>query len=141
MRLATFLVVLAACNDLRGFEGTWQGSRVGDTPVLTVGPGTDATLAIDHIDRHGLHGALTITGIVDHAAFDSLAGAEADAISDMSFSGSPLRVYLGFVAVTDTGGEALAMIALYDDHRIEVRVMRGGTVPLYGIYALGEAPP
>jgi hypothetical protein len=138
VRLATFLVVLAACNDLRGFEGTWQGPRVGDTPVLTVGPGADATLAIDHIDRHGLHGELTINGIVDHAAFDSLPGAEADAISDMSFSGSPLRVYLGFVAVTDTGGEALAMVALYDDHRIEIRVMRGGTVPLYGIYALAE---
>jgi hypothetical protein len=138
VRLATFLVVLAACNDLRGFEGTWHGARVGDTPVLTVGPGTDATLAIDHIDRHGLHGELTVAGLVDHAAFDSLPGAEADALSDMIFSGSPLRVFLGFVAVTDTGGEAFARVALYDDHRVEVRVMRGGTVPLYGIYALVE---
>lgn len=138
MRLATFLVVLAACNDLRGFEGTWQGARVGDTPVLTVGPGTEATLDIGHIDRYGLHGELTIAGLVDHAAFDSLPGAEADALADMSFSGSPLRVYVGFVAVNDTGGEAFAFVALYDDHRVEVRVMRGGTVPLYGVYALGE---
>ena len=109
-----------------------------EVTVLTVGPGTDATLAIDHIDRHGLHGELTVTGLVDHAAFDSLPGAEADVLSDMTFGGSPLRVYLGFVAVADTGGEALALVALYDDHRVEVRLMRGGTVPLYGIYALDE---
>ena len=140
VRLATFLVALAACNDLRGFEGGWHGPRVGDVPVLTVGPGSDAQLAIDHIDRHGLAGELTIAGLVDHAAFQSLAGAEADVLSDMSFGGSPLRVYLGFVAISDGGGEAFALVALYEDRRIEVRVLRGGTQPLYGIYALAEDP-
>ncbi|HSN27960.1 MAG TPA: hypothetical protein VLT45_16840 [Kofleriaceae bacterium] len=130
--------MLAACNDLRGFEGGWHGSRVGDVPVLRVGPGSDCALEIDHIDRHGLTGALTIAGLVDHGAFASLPGAEADVLSGMSFGGSPLRVYLGFLAIPDGGGDAFAIVALYDDHRTEVRVLRGGTVPLYGIYALAE---
>jgi hypothetical protein len=139
VRLATLLLVLAACNDLRGFEGGWSGARVGDAPVLTVGPGSACALEIDHIDRHGLVGELTITGLVDHAAFTSVPGAEADVLSGMSFGGSPLRVYLGFIAIPDGGGEGFAMIALYDDRRIEVRVLRGGTSPLYGIYALAQA--
>jgi len=29
--------------------------------------------------------------------------------------------------------------SLYDDRRIEVRVLRGGTLPLYAIYALTES--
>ncbi len=140
MRLATFLVALAACNDLRGFEGGWKGPRVGDAPVLTVGPGSDAQLQIDRVDRHGLAGEITIAGLVDHTAFQSVPGAEADVLSDMTFGGSPLRVYLGFVAIPDGGGQALAMVALYDDRRVEVRVLRGGTQSLYGIYALVEAP-
>jgi hypothetical protein len=28
------------------------------------------------------------------------------------------------------------MVALYDDERLEVRLLRGGTRPLYGIFAL-----
>ena len=138
VRLATFLLVLAACNDLRGFEGGWHGARVGDVPVLTVGPGSNADLEIDHIDRHGLVGELTIDGLVDHAAFTSLPGAEADVLSNMTFDGSPLRVYIGFIAIPDGGGEALAFVALYDDRRIEVRLLRGRTQPLYGIFALSE---
>jgi hypothetical protein len=138
VRLVAFLVVLAACNDLRGFDGAWRGPRVGDAAVLTVGAGTSAALEIDHIDRHGLAGELTVDGLVDHAKLVSLAGAEADVLSNMTFDGSPLRVYLAFVDVPDGGGEALAVVALYDDKRIEVRVLRGGTQPLYGIYALAQ---
>jgi hypothetical protein len=136
LALLVLVLVLAACNDLRGFEGGWQGARVGDAPVLRVGPGSACALSIDHIDRHGLTGSLTITGLVDQGAFASVPGAEADVLSGMSFGGSPLRVYLGFLAVPDGGGDAFAIVALYDDHRVEVRVLRGGTQPLYGIYAL-----
>ncbi len=140
MRLATFLVVLAACNDLRDFQGGWKGPRVGSAAVLTVGPGSDAQLEIDHVDRHGLAGEITIAGLVDHTAFQSVPGAEADALYDLTFSGSPIRVYLGFITIPDGGGQALALVALYDDRRVEIRVLRGGTQPLYGIYALVEEP-
>lgn len=142
MRLATvalFAIVAAGCNDVRGFEGTWTGPRVGDTPALRKGVNMNAsaTLAIDGIDTHGIRGHLSISGLVTNAEFVSVEGAEADVLSGISFSGAPLRVYLAFVPI-GTGGEALAVIALYD-HRVEVRVLRGGAEPLYAIFALAEA--
>jgi len=131
----------AGCNDLRDFRGTWKGPRVGEASVVKVGVSSSAvaTLTIDDLDNHGLHGELAISGLVPSATLESLPGAEADALAGMTFTGAPLRVYLSFVAVPDGGGEALALIALYDDHRIEARILRGGTVPLYAIFALSES--
>lgn len=141
MRLATLclLLAVAACNDLREFEGEWSGPRVGDAPALAVGvtAGATATLAIDGIDKHGMRGRLSVAGLVDAASFVSLEGAEADALATMSFAGSPMRVYLAFVPAA--GGDVLAVIALYDSRRIEVRVLRGGSSPVYAIFALGES--
>ncbi len=138
--LVLLLVACVACNDVREFQGTWTGPRVGDTAVLHVGVAMSATatLEIDGIDTHGVRGTLSISGLVDHGAFVSNPGAEADVLSAITFSGSPTRVYLAFVPITDGGGDALAVIALYDDRRIEVRVLRGGTQPLYAIFALAE---
>jgi hypothetical protein len=141
VRLATLvLFAIVGCNDVRAFEGTWKGTRVGDPPVLRVGVAmtASATLTIDSIDTHGVRGALSISGLVDAAPFVSIEGAEADVLSGISFNGAPMRVYLAFVPIPDGAGEALAVIALYDERRIEVRVLRGGSVPLYGIFALAE---
>jgi hypothetical protein len=135
--------MLAACNDLRDFRGTWQGDRVGDAPVLRVGPGESATLSVDDIDAHGIHGRVSVPGLVQDAEVTSIPGAEADALANLTFAGSPLRVYLAFVAVTDGGGDAMLMLALFDATRIEARLLRGGTKPLYAIFALRVAgsPP
>jgi hypothetical protein len=138
------LLVLVACSDLRDFRGQWGGPRVGDARqgdvnVLDVNvPDGNATLWIDRIDGHGLAARLAVGGLVPEAALTSIPGAEADVLSGITFSGAPLRVYLAFVTVADGGGDALAIVALYDDHRIEVRLLRGGSRPLYGIYALTE---
>ena len=60
-------------------------------------------------------------------------------LSAISFSGSPTRVYLAFVPIPDGGGEALAVIALYSDRRIEVRgAARWRRSALYAIFALAE---
>ena len=138
MRCATLVLVtlLAGCNDLRDFRGTWEGARVGDVEVLRVGPGDRASLTIDNIDAHGLAGRLAVDGLLPEQTFESIAGAEADAVANMTFAGAPLRIYLAFVPVPDSGGDALALIALYDDRRVEVRVLRGGARPLYAIFAL-----
>jgi hypothetical protein len=141
VRFATLLVfVLVGCNDVRAFEGSWAGPRVGDAAPLHVGVAMDAkaTLAIETIDTHGLHGHLSLDGLVSNAPVDSVEGAEADVLSAISWSGAPMRVYLAFVAIPDGGGEALTAIALYDARRIEVRVLRGGTRPLYAIFALAD---
>src|SRR5262245_51327608 len=136
--MLALVAVLAGCNDLRDFGGTWEGDRVGgdEQKVLRVGPGDHASLTIETIDAHGLAGRLAIDGLMPEQAFTSLAGAEADALANMTFAGAPLRVYLAFVPVPDGGGDAFALIALYDDRRVEVRVLRGGTNPLYAIFAL-----
>jgi hypothetical protein len=138
VRCATLVLVtlLAGCNDLRDFRGTWEGARVGEAPVLRVGAGDRASLSIDDLDAHGLAGRLAIDGLLPEQTLESVPGAEADAVASMTFAGRPLRVYLAFVPIPDGGGEALALIALYDDHRIEVRVLRGGSRPLYAIFAL-----
>lgn len=138
MRCATLVLVtlLAGCNDLRDFRGTWEGARVGEAPVLRVGAGDRASLTIDDLDVHRLAGSLAIEGLLPEQPVESLRGAEADAIANMTFDGGPLRVYLAFVPIPDGGGDALALIALYDDHRIEVRVLRSGSRPLYAIFAL-----
>jgi hypothetical protein len=106
---------------------------------LRVGAGDAANLAIDGIDAHGLAARLTIDNLLPETAFTSLEGAEADVLANLTFSGGPLRVYLGFVEIPDLGGEAMVIVALYDDRRIEVRLLRGGMQPLYAIFALTEA--
>jgi len=132
------LVGIAACEDVRDYAGTWQGTRVGDSEPLRVGVASDATatLSIESIDKHGLRGRLSVTGVADDVAIASVEGAEADVLAGVTFAGSPLRVYLAFAATADAGGDALAVIALYDDDRIEVRLLRGGATPLYAIFAL-----
>ena len=136
--LLVIAIALAACNDLRDFRGPWAGARVGDTPALRVGVegAARAALTVTAVDQHGLSGTLTVDGVVDAALLAPLAGAEADVLADVSWGGGPLRVYLSFVATTDGGGDALAVVALYDDDRIEVRLLRGGARPLYAIFDL-----
>ena len=34
----------------------------------------------------------------------------------------------------------LAFVSLFDDHRIEVRVLRGGPAPLYAIFTMSQEP-
>ncbi len=138
--VAVAAIGLAACTDLRGFIGDFHGGRVGSAAVVAVGVGSNAgaVLSIDQIDPHGLHGQLEIDGLIASADVTSLAGAEADALSTLTFTGSPLHVYLAFVDAADGGGQVLAVIALFDDHHVEVRALRGGAQPVYGIFSLVE---
>jgi len=141
VRWATFvLLTLVACNDLREFRGTWQGPRVGASPVqAAIADHTSATLTIDAITSHTLAARLAIDGVLPETPIASLPQVEADALADITFGGNPLRVYLAFVAMPDGGGEALVVVALYDDRRVEVRLLRGGANALYGIFALTES--
>jgi hypothetical protein len=136
--LAVAVITLTACTDVRSYDGRWQGPRVGDAPALQVGVAHDATatLTIAGVDRFGLTGSLDVTGLCAGAAVAPLAGAEADRLASLTFDGAPLRVYLAMVATTDSGGDALAMIALFDDRRVEVRLIRGGARPVYAIFDL-----
>jgi hypothetical protein len=136
--IAIAIAMLAACTDLRDYRGEWSGQRVGDAPAVRVGITESAmsTLSIDSIDNHGLRATLNVNKVIANAELVSVEGAEADKLAGMTFTGGPIRVYLAFAPVTDGRGDALVMVALYDDRRIEVRLMRGGEKPLYGIFEL-----
>lgn len=148
MRSATVVlaitVLAAGCSDVRDYAGEWRGARVGASPEIRVGvaDGATAQLTIDDIDTHGLHGQLAIDNagapLVTNAPVVSLPGAEADALSSMSFAGSPMRVYLAFVPLDDGAGDAMALIGLYDSRRIDLRLLRGGSAPIYAIFALSQ---
>ncbi len=131
---------LCGCNDLRDFRGEWHGKRVGAAAVVKVGmPETvEAKLAIDDLDTHGLHGTIAVDGVVAPTELAGIPGAEADKLANLTFSGGPIRVYLAFAALADGGGDAMVIVALYDDDRIELRVLRGGTKPLYGIFEMSQ---
>ena len=139
MRSLLVLLALAACNDLRDFQGEWSGSRVGESPVLRVGiaDAAQCSLTIDAVDKHGLRGHLTVDSLVTDAEIVSAEGAEADALASMTFAGSPMRVYLAFADAPD--GPLTVLVALFQNQRIEVRVLRGGSAPVYGIFALNES--
>lgn len=146
VRLATGFAIaglVGACTDLRDFRGDWHGHRIGETESVRVGvtDTAEANLAVATIDQHGLQGSISVDKLVAaETPFVSLAGAEADKLAAMSFAGNPIRVYMGFVDTADGAGDAMAMIALFDEHRIELRLLRGGTEPLYGIFELSETP-
>lgn len=138
--LAVACLALAACNDIRDFSGRWEGKRVGTSPTVRVGPGSSVTLDIDGIDNHGIRGRIAVEGLFGETDITSVEGAEADVLANLSFPGNPLRVFLGFAAATDGKGDAMVMIAIYDDDRVDVRVLRGGQLPLYAIFALERSP-
>lgn len=138
MRSLVLLLALTACNDLRDFQGEWNGSRIGEAPALRVGVDDDATcsLTIDAVDKHGLRGRLTVDSLITDVPIVSAEGAEADALASMTFAGSPMRVYIAFADAPT--GALTVLVALYKNLRIEVRVLRGGAAPVYGIFALEQ---
>lgn len=128
----------AGCLDVRDFEGSWSGARVGDNQALRQGFAEEASaaLTISDIDLRSLDAQLTIEGLFDNAQVSPIPGVEADVLTSMSFDGSPARVFMAFVETVDGGGDAMVMIALFDNPRLVVRVLRGGQSPLYGIFSL-----
>lgn len=133
------LLAASGCLDLRDFNGLWTGARVGTAPALRVGFGDSvtATLAIERVTLNGLTARLTTSDdVFADAVIQPIPGAEADVLAGVTFDGAPSRVYLSFVTTADGGGPALVVVAMYDDSRIEMRVLRGGSAPLYGIFAL-----
>jgi hypothetical protein len=143
VRLTGLLVAAATvtgCTDIRDFGGTWSGPRVGDDPVLRAGFAEDAeaTLVIDQIDLGSLRGSLTTSGDeFSGALIQELPAAEADDLSALTFtSGQPARIYVTLVDADDGGGDAVAFVSLHREDRVELRLIRGGDAPLYGIFFL-----
>lgn len=130
-----------ACLDLRDFEGTWTGARVGEAAELRVGLANDASamLVIEEADTRSLRAHLTLDDdVISDALIQPVPGTQADSLAGLSFDGAPSRVYLAFAETTDGGGDATVFVALYNDDRVEVRVLRGGSQPIYGVFVLAR---
>ena len=130
---------LLGCLDVRDFEGTWTGTRVGDAAELRVGFADEvgAVLVIEDADLRSLRAQLTLDNdLISAATIQPIPGSQADVLAGITFTGSPSRVYMAFASTSDGGGDATVIVALYNDSRVEVRVMRGGGQPLYGIFLL-----
>ena len=137
-------IAVGACTNVSDFRGPWNGPRVGTAAVLHVGvPATTAAaLTINSIDTYGLSGQLSIAGVITDATMTSVPGAEADALADLSMPDHSLRVYIAFVEVDDALGDATVILSFYEGNRAELRVMRGGSAPIYAVFTLspGAAP-
>lgn len=132
-------MALGGCTDVRDYQGAWAGPRVGDAEPLRVGFGDQvgATLVIERASLADFRARFTTDdGLFEDAVIVPIPGAEADVLAQATFDGSPARVFMAFATVTDGAGDALAIVALHDDPRVEVRVLRGGSSPLYGIFRL-----
>src|SRR5262245_48280580 len=128
-------LVLAGCQDLRSFRGSWGGGLTGDSELAAGFPTVArAALTIDSADHLGLHGRLTISGLFDGTPIDSVRRASGDALGAVKVGAAPLHSYVAF-AEAQTGTPALAVISLFQDDRVELRIIRG-TDELYGVFLL-----
>jgi hypothetical protein len=93
---------------------------------------------VDQVNLETIRAFLTTTGgEFQTALIEPLPAAEADVLGGMTFTGSPARVFLSIVPLSAGGGDdAVVITALYTEPRIQVRVLRGGPAPLYGVFDL-----
>src|SRR5215831_15445311 len=90
-------LLLAGCQDLRSFRGSWGGGLTGDSELAAgFAPGARAALTIDGADHLALHGRLTIAGLFDGAAIDSVRRASGDALGAIKVGAAPLHSYVAF---------------------------------------------
>jgi hypothetical protein len=132
-------LVATACQDVRSFAGSWSG-RASVDPHLSAGfPSAQASLDIAVASELDLHGALTLAPLFESAPVDSIRGASGDALGGLRVGHDPLHSYFAFATPTDGSLPALAVISLFGDDRVELRIVRG-TNELYGLFSLRRAP-
>ena len=143
MRLPRVLVAVAAllfcasCEDLRGYAGTWQG-RVSSDPALRHGVAADveARVVIEQVSRDVLEANVEWPVGAAPLRFARIESARGDALSEMRLPGEPLRSYLGWLEPANAP-PFLAVVSLYGEERIELRVIRGRD-ETYAVFALAR---
>ena len=133
------LLFLGACADLGGYSGRWSGDVVGEPAVLAGLPsGTRAVLDVERVDRVSIAGRLELSppggGAPETVTLRPVARAANDGLGSMELPDAPLRSYL--VVAPLAAGDALAVVSLYPDDRVVLRLLRSDT--LYGVFPLGR---
>jgi len=141
-RIAVFVIAAGlsqGCTDVRSFSGSWRGNILSE-PALREGFEATATidpLLIDNIGRGTVEATLTSNdGRFSNTRAQVVNKAAADALASMTFDGDPLRSFLLFapLAKQSAGGPALLVLSLFEDDRLELRVIRGND--LFGVFTL-----
>jgi hypothetical protein len=127
-------VIAAGCEDIRRFEGEWQGTISGD-PAHQQGFGAGAPLHATVIaaSRRALQMNITLP---DQPAlsFEPIRHAADDALGELRLDGEPLRTFLGYLR--PTGQQPyLTVVSLFAEDRIDVRLIRGPDES-YGVFSL-----
>ena len=132
MRWLAIVIALCGCHDLRDYQGTWQGDVVAN-PALTTGISGTARLTITTANQQELHGTLDLPPTFQATPVDSIKRASGDALGSVRVGRDALQTY--FAAAPN---EALLVVSLFPDDRIELRVIRG-VDELYGVFDLTRA--
>ncbi len=155
MLTLTVMCAALACTSLDDFStGKGQEYR-GDIiqgKFVRKGFGLSTTLELTfHVDRAdqapdstGTGGpgmVRTSDGRFEDALLEPIAELPHDQLSKLDFPGGRLRSYLFFARSSGVEQDlALVVISLMEDESVEVRIVRGGDDPLYGVFQTKKKP-
>ncbi len=151
--LILYILLSFGCSDLNEFstkEGNiYRGSAIQGN-FIREGFASDTELEMSfHVDRvefqpdqYGMGGPgllQTSDGRFVNAPLEPITQLPHDHLSKLDFPGGRLRSYMFFA--NETGLDkayAIVIISLMEDTKIEVRIIRGGNDPLYGVFSLNK---
>jgi hypothetical protein len=132
------LLLLAGCEDIRRFEGVWAGPVSAD-PAHQQGFGNAAFLRanVGTVSRTSIQLSIDLPEGSGPLPFQPILHAADDALGDLRLEGEPLRTFLGYLR-PPTGEPYLAVVSLFAEDRIDVRIIRGPNES-YGVFTLRRA--
>lgn len=138
------LGLMLGCVDVRTYQGAWSGPVVED-PAVRLGFAAETrveALTLDELTLRGLNATLTTSdGRFDRTALQPVTRSSADALASLTFDGDPLLSYLLWAPLAGdaSGSSALLVLSLFDNARIELRVIDRDQ--LFGVFPLVRAAP
>jgi hypothetical protein len=131
---ALALLSVAGCEDIRRLEGEWSGPVSGD-PAHRQGFSADALMraTVSTVSRRAIEMTIELPPEAP-LRFQPIRHATDDVLGDMRLDGEPLRTFLGYLRPA-TGEPFLAVVSLFSEDRIDVRIIRGPD-ETYGVFAL-----
>jgi hypothetical protein len=135
---AALLLLVAGCEDIRRFEGTWVGPVSAD-PAHQVGFDGAAFLraTVGPVSRTSIDLSMELPQGGAAVRFEPIRQASSDALGDLRLEGEPLRTFLGFLRPPSVQAY-LAVVSLFAEDRIDVRLIRGPE-EAYGVFSLRRA--